>query len=161
MGEIGLEDLAAESYELENTELAFGQADWFERLVFGCLALGALTAFCLAVSISPDHRGHGTHEQLGLPACGMVEAFGMPCPSCGFTTTFALSVRFRWLEAIVNQPTGFLVFLLFCSFPFLAYRVTFRGHSFIDETQHWPWYRILAIAFSSWMLGWLYKIMTF
>jgi hypothetical protein len=35
----------------------------------------------------------GTHEQLGLPPCNFKTLAGVPCPSCGMTTSFALLIR--------------------------------------------------------------------
>jgi hypothetical protein len=34
-----------------------------------------------------------THRQLGLPPCTFYEVSGLPCPSCGMTTSFALLIR--------------------------------------------------------------------
>jgi hypothetical protein len=82
------------------------QEHWI--LLFG--SLGALVVFVvLALWIRPDPRGFGTHEQLGLPACKMMEWTGIPCPGCGVTTSVALFGHGRFLAALHNQPLGFLV----------------------------------------------------
>src|SRR5204863_10072293 len=71
-------------------------------------SLGALVIFVvLALWIRPDPRGFGTHEQLGLPACKMMEWTGIPCPGCGVTTSLALFGRGRFFAALHNQPLGF------------------------------------------------------
>ena len=73
-------------------------------------SIGALAIFIvLALWIHPDPRGFGTHEQLGLPACRMIEWTGIPCPGCGVTTSVALFGHGRFLESLHNQPLGFLV----------------------------------------------------
>lgn len=84
---------------------------WLERIFSFGISFGCLTLFYISAKLVPDGRGIGTHEQLGLPACGFVQIFGMPCPSCGFTTSFALFVRFRWWESFWNQPAGFAIAL--------------------------------------------------
>lgn len=81
------------------------------RGVAAGVAGGCLAVLMVAASINPDPRGVGTHEQLGLPACGMIELFNLPCPSCGFTTSFALFAHGRWLASLLNQPAGFLLAL--------------------------------------------------
>ena len=55
---------------------------WLVVLVWAIpLVLGTM-----ALVLEPDARGHGTHEQLGLPACHARDWLGVPCPGCGVTT---------------------------------------------------------------------------
>jgi len=42
----------------------------------------------------------------------MLRASGKPCPTCGVTTSFVLAAHGRLAEAVVNQPFGFVLFLL-------------------------------------------------
>lgn len=58
--------------------------------VGGALLVGG---FVLAASVTPDPRGFGTHERLGLAPCTVRRMFGIPCPTCGMTTSFAHFVR--------------------------------------------------------------------
>lgn len=85
---------------------------WAGRAVAAAVAAGALAVLTVAAVITPDDRGIGTHEQLGLKPCGLVVMWGLPCPTCGFTTSFALFVRGRWLESVWNQPMAFLAALV-------------------------------------------------
>ena len=71
----------------------------------GALSIG----FLLATYLTPDPRGLGTHEQLGLPPCTFKTWTGIPCPSCGCTTCFALFVRGRWSEAAQLHPVCFVL----------------------------------------------------
>jgi hypothetical protein len=79
------------------------------------LLAGSVGAFAIFIVLAlwshPDPRGFGTHEQLGLPACGMMAWTGIPCPGCGVTTSIALFAHGRFLESLRNQPLGFLVAL--------------------------------------------------
>jgi hypothetical protein len=65
-------------------------------LVF--IALFLISGFSLAIYLNP-YKGDGsarrmeTHRQLGLPECSFKEKTGMPCPSCGMTSSFSLFVR--------------------------------------------------------------------
>jgi hypothetical protein len=54
--------------------------------------------FGVALSLDPytsdgSPRRMETHRQLGLPPCTFYSVTGLPCPSCGMTTSFALLVR--------------------------------------------------------------------
>ncbi|HUG94233.1 MAG TPA: DUF2752 domain-containing protein [Planctomycetaceae bacterium] len=63
----------------------------------------------MARSIEPDPRGYGTHERFGLPACTFRETSGLPCPSCGMTTSFAHFTRGRVVEAVRANLAGFVL----------------------------------------------------
>ncbi len=66
----------------------------------------------LAYSVTPSSLGYGTHLKLGLPPCGFLTVFGVPCPSCGLTTSFAHMVRLQWLGAWHANPWGVLLFIV-------------------------------------------------
>lgn len=83
------------------------------RLAAGFAVLGAVV-FAVAAGLNPyDEEGrprsHGTHRQLGLPACAMRTVTGIGCPSCGMTTTFSLLMhgdhaaawRVNWAGCVV------------------------------------------------------------
>lgn len=65
----------------------------------------------LAHLVNPDPSGLGTHKGLGLPPCGFYTMFHKPCPSCGMTTSFALMMHGKFLDAIKAQPAGVFLFL--------------------------------------------------
>lgn len=142
--------------------LAFGRR-WpralsFERFFWLVAGVCALIVLGLSVWLKPDPRGIGTHEQLGLPPCGFVQMFeGVPCPSCGFTTTFALAAHARPLDAIHNQPFGFVLFLLTVAAAPIALLASLRGVSLFEATERWPWGRLFLAFVGLWLLAWLYK----
>ena len=85
-----------------------GAGRWGWMLVSG-LCLGAIVT---AAILKPDPRGHGTHEQLGLPPCSFMLTTGLPCPTCGMTSAFSLVVRGKVLEGIIAQPASAALCLL-------------------------------------------------
>jgi len=78
------------------------------------VALLGLSSAVLALSayLHPAAAGVGTHRQLGLGGCTMLQLTGYPCPMCGMTTAFALAIRGRPLDALLCQPFGVLLFAL-------------------------------------------------
>jgi hypothetical protein len=52
-----------------------------------------LAPVVVAMQLAPDPRGWGTHEQLGWQPCRIRQWFDRPCPTCGMTTAWSLSVR--------------------------------------------------------------------
>jgi len=95
---------------------------------FCSLAIGVLTSLLLLASaLVPNSSGFGTHEQLGLPPCTFQSVFGVPCPSCGMTTSWAYLLRGSIDESLKANLAGFLLCLLaFVSIPWLVWIAT-RG----------------------------------
>ena len=82
------------------------------RVSWWSLALGAACVVLIARWLDPDPSGHGTHTQLGLPACGFFLMTSLPCPGCGLTTSFAHMARFDLVQAFASHPIGVPLFLL-------------------------------------------------
>jgi hypothetical protein len=53
------------------------------------LVVGICSGFLLAIWLSPNPAGLGTHQQLGLPPCTTRLLLGIRCPACGMTTSWA------------------------------------------------------------------------
>ncbi|MBX3470630.1 MAG: DUF2752 domain-containing protein [Planctomycetes bacterium] len=137
---------------------AWPRAAGLERAFWAVCGLGGVVVLALSLWLRPDARGIGTHEQLGLPPCGFVEMLdGVPCPSCGFTTTFALAAHGRPAEAFRNQPFGFVLFCLTVLGVPVALGAAARGVSLFEVTDRWPWGRLFCAFLALWLLAWLYK----
>lgn len=76
------------------------------------VGLVLLAGFGLAGRLSPDPRGYGTHQQLGLPGCTFQMLTQWPCPSCGGTTAFAHFVRGQWPSAVRANAAAFVLALV-------------------------------------------------
>ena len=63
------------------------------RCILALMCLILVSGFLTALSLEPDPRGFGTHQRLGLPPCSFRMFFGIHCPTCGMTTSFAHFVR--------------------------------------------------------------------
>lgn len=145
----------------EKAVVVFGRtwpkADLSERLFWAFAFLACTAVLLIALRLQPDGRGVGTHEQLGLPPCGFVAAWGIPCPSCGFTTTYTLAAHGRPWAAIKNQPFGFFLFCLTVLGSPGSLLAAWRGVSLLDATVRWPWGKILLGLLAGWLLSWAYK----
>jgi hypothetical protein len=63
-----------------------------------CIAAFLIVIFSIAIYLNPYNDDGsalrwGTHQRLGLPPCTFKETTGIPCPSCGMTSSFALLIR--------------------------------------------------------------------
>jgi hypothetical protein len=90
---------------------------WVRGSLVG-IALGLVAVFAIAWRLDPYYpdgrpRRSETHRQLNLPPCAFRAATGMPCPSCGMTTSFALLVRGDLVNSLQANAVGTLL-ALFC-----------------------------------------------
>lgn len=82
---------------------------WFYRtpLIIAGVAIASL--LITARMLTPSDQKMGTHQQLGLPECGFITMFGIPCPSCGMTTSWSHLTRGHVVSAIDANPGGTLL----------------------------------------------------
>jgi len=80
------------------------------RLALIAMALAWLCVFLVAWKLDPYRDGRvwleETHRQLGLPPCTFKHYTGLPCPSCGMTSSFALLVRGDVWHALQANAVG-------------------------------------------------------
>lgn len=85
---------------------------WLERCVAICAGLGLVTLLGIAAWLTPERKGMGTHQQLGLPPCSFVMWFGERCPACGMTTSWSCLMRGRIGSGLQANPGGLLLGLV-------------------------------------------------
>ena len=132
-----------------------GARGWASAVAAGCIVVLTVAAW-----LDPDPGGLGTHRQLGLPQCSLVQTMGIPCPTCGMTTAFGHTVRGQWISAFQAQPAGWVLCLGTLLTAGLAVSVVATG-----KVWRLNWYRItptrLTLAVAGLLLGgWAYKIIT-
>jgi uncharacterized protein DUF2752 len=78
------------------------------------IALGLVVVFVIAIRLDPYQSidRMGTHQQLGLPPCTFKTLTGLPCPSCGMTTSFAFLVRGDLWHSMQANWVGTLLAIL-------------------------------------------------
>jgi len=133
---------------------------WAGRVFALALAGVCLAVLVTAAGISPDPRGVGTHTQLGLAPCQFEARLGIPCPTCGMTTSFAHFVRGQLLASLYVQPFGPVLAL--------AAAMAVWGGIYVGWTGR-PVYRMLRLTrgvgwliplFAAVILAWGWKIFT-
>lgn len=131
-----------------------------ERLVALAYCMAVAAVLGLASTLTPDGRGLGTHEQLGLASCQMILLFGIPCMFCGMTTTFALLMNGAIVEGIANQPAGALIFLYSIISIILIGAFCISGKIPRRIGFHLVSGRVVIGALSILGMGWIYKLIT-
>jgi len=81
----------------------------FERWLLVAVCVGIFTLLGLARVLTPNEAGVGTHRALGFPPCGALVAWGIPCPSCGMTTSWAWFTRGEFGRSWSSNPGGLML----------------------------------------------------
>jgi hypothetical protein len=113
---------------------------WVRGTLLG-IALGLTVLFAVAAYLNP-YRSDGsarrmeTHMQLGLPECTFKHVTGLPCPSCGMTTSFALTMRGDLSDAVRANSVGVVLALtLLAAIPWCIASVLFRRTLFVQSAE--------------------------
>lgn len=130
------------------------------RWAWAGVALGCIGVLGVARSLEPDPRGYGTHQQLSVYRypCSFVLTSGLPCPTCGMTTSFSLIMHGRFLTAFKVQPAGAVLCLATVALTALALSATVFGRMI---SVNWdcvgPVRVALGVGFLI-VLGWGFKM---
>ena len=111
------------SQELNNKVKIFRLASARQRLIAGLIFLVVAGLFTLLWLAANDKINIG----LLLNPCGFKQRTGLPCPTCGFTTSALAFARGRIFEAFYIQPAAALLCCMFLIIAFLAFLIAVFG----------------------------------
>lgn len=91
---------------------------WPVRTVLVIIAILVGAVLTVGACLHPyDENGQPkkqeTHRQLRLPPCSFYRMTHLPCPSCGFTTSFSLVMHLDLINALRANSVG-TILALFC-----------------------------------------------
>lgn len=123
------------------------------------LACGSL--LFVASRLEPSHQRLGTHQQLGLPACGFLTTTSLPCATCGMTTAFAYAARGDLANALITQPIGAVLAVASAAAVLVSGYALFVGLSLVPlASALWRPRPVLLVA-GLIVASWVYKIVIF
>ncbi len=122
-------------------------------LLVGCLGVLIVASMLEA---SPD--GHGTHTQMGLPACSWVQLWNFPCPTCGMTTAFAHAAQGRFGLSVTTQPAGTLLAIALGVGFWAGLHTLLTGTRLLEVGLGLLRPRVIAGGVLLFLGGWVYKM---
>lgn len=131
--------------------------------VWGRVLAGGVALVCLAILVTgmllrPDPSGISTHAQLGFPKCQFEARTGLPCPSCGFTTSVSFFARGNVLASLYVQPMGFVIAVLCAMTVWIGFYIALTGRPVHRLMAMVPWQRWLIALLTIAIGGWAWKI---
>jgi hypothetical protein len=127
--------------EKQETSHAVPALGWWVRGTLLGTALGWIAVFCVAAWLRP-YTPDGqplrmeSHRQLGLPECTFKKVTGLPCPSCGMTTSFSLLIHGDLINSVKANAVGTLLALFGLVFiPWSLASVVCRRTLFITSME--------------------------
>lgn len=129
------------------------------RLAAAFVSLVLLAVLTLAATLHADPAGHGTHEQVGLPACGFALATGKPCPTCGMTTAFTHAAHANYRRSLATQPGGFVASLGVAAFLWPCLHTAATGSRALELCGKLLTPKALWIAAGVWLGSWVYTFL--
>ncbi len=110
------------------------------------IAVIPISLLGVAGGLEPDSKGVGTHQQLGLPPCSMRVLFGIRCPGCGMTTSWAHFTRGQFAQSARVNSGGFLLAIFSIMVAFLALRTSWSAQLPSARTQQYVTLTLVSIA---------------
>jgi Protein of unknown function (DUF2752) len=138
------------------------------RILLLMLTVPWLFVFFVAIFLlNPYENGEplrlGTHQQLGLPECNFKSLAGVPCPSCGMTTSFTLLVRADIWHSMQANFAGTLLATFGLLFIPWAFASAFFGRFVFIRRMEIVVFRLalvfLVILFGRWGLVLIWEMM--
>jgi hypothetical protein len=138
---------------------------WVRGALVG-IAVGLALVFGIARWLDPYDNGKPrrleTHLQLGLPPCNFRMMTGLPCPSCGMTTSFAFLVRGDLGNSLRANAVGTLLALFSLAFIPWSLISAVRGQTLflvsLERALTWVVIVFLTLMLIRWIivlgLGW-------
>jgi hypothetical protein len=130
------------------------------------MALGLIGVFVIAFCLDPYDGGQPrfseTHLQLGLPPCQFRTMTGIPCPSCGMTTSFAWLMHGRLDYSVRANAVGTLLALFCLMLIPWGLACALRGRTYLVRSLErgllWTMVVFLSLLFIRWIavLTWIW-----
>ena len=110
--------------------------------------------------LNPNDGPLGIERQLGTPRCGFYAKYGVPCPTCGWTTSVSHLYHGQIFQAFTTQPAG-AIFGLVMLLSFSVFLGGVLTGAWLGPDPQWlvaKRYRLVGWCVLILALSWGYKV---
>ena len=111
------------------------RAETSKRLRGSLVAAGCWSLLAVAAWLTPHASGTGTHQELGLPSCSFLAETGLPCPTCGLTTSVSAMAHGKLVLAWQSHPFGVILFVAVTALAFAATAEALTGRNVLGHLR--------------------------
>lgn len=127
------------------------------RTVCSLIAITLTTLVVLSFWLKPEPSGLGTHQQLGLPPCTIRVLYGIRCPACGMTTSWAYLTHGQVIAALSTNVAGVCLAVLNAGGILVLARMAYTGTP-ASGAVSWTFALGLLAAITIAVTEWLWRI---
>ncbi|MGC8560142.1 MAG: DUF2752 domain-containing protein [Phycisphaerae bacterium] len=130
------------------------------RLICLAVALPTGAIWFIGCWLNPNYGPLGIERQLGTSRCGFYTRYGIPCPTCGWTTAVSHLYHGQMIQAFMTQPAGAIFGLLILGLFSLSLGGVLVGR-WLGPSLPWLWfrrYRLIGWTLLILAVSWGYKI---
>jgi hypothetical protein len=130
----------------------------------GARLAGVLTALpCWAIlavglSLTARSKGDGTHEQMGLAACQWMVVDGVPCPTCGLTTSVTAAAHGDFAASARANVFGTMFFFAVILAGTIGILQAASGRDILGRIFRRRWWFLGGILVTGILAGWAIKL---
>jgi hypothetical protein len=129
-----------------------------KRLTGMVVALPCWTILIVGSFLTASSKGDGTHTQIGLPACRSMVVDGVPCPSCGLTTSITSAVHGNFGASLRANVFGTLLFFALVLAGVIGLVQTASGTDILGRIFRRRWWFFSGLLITGILIGWAIKL---
>ena len=125
---------------------------------------GVLTAapcwaiLAVGLSLTARSKGDGTHVQMGLPACRSMVVDGVPCPTCGLTTSVTAAAHGDFAASARANVFGTMLFFAIVLSGTIGILQALSGRDILGRIFRRRWWFFSGILVTGILAGWAIKL---
>ncbi|MCP4376241.1 MAG: DUF2752 domain-containing protein [bacterium] len=128
------------------------------RLTGMVVSVPCWTVLVVGFFLTASSKGDGTHTQIGLPACRAMVVNGVPCPSCGLTTSITAAVHGNFGASVRANVFGTLLFFALVLTGAVGLVQTASGSDILGRIFRRRWWFFFGLLIVGLLIGWAIKL---